>query len=338
MSSPSEPPKLPEVLRPQFAYDRNQQGNNRLLLIVRAGKNSIHRSWMYTLHGLADVALSLYDDTDFSDDPAAIYHRCKGGKMQGIYQLFAENPWLLNMYDYFWLLDDDLHVPTKTVMVMKEMLAAFQPDLSTAPISFTSFNGRWGVMIRNENMLLRTQDCIEMLAPLMSREFLVKSLPYFPDNFSGWGQEWIWQRIMQDMGISAFVFDSVTIDHTRPYALSSTRQNMAGMKTSEQEMEEFMQRHNLDPNFTFRLQFGVENDSHKILFGNELSTTMAAGYREVIPYNNDIFLKCVLCVTKYYQPIVTREATEPTPFFKKFQDNLQRYLASKSSAGLVIPA
>ena len=65
----------------------------RILIIVRAGCRSIHRSWTWLTAALADVAISAYDDSDFSADDAhylrphvpsfAVPVACTGREMAG---------------------------------------------------------------------------------------------------------------------------------------------------------------------------------------------------------------------------------------------------------------
>src|SRR5947209_6524484 len=56
----------------------------RVLVIIRVGKSSIHRSWTHTTNGLVDIAISAYDDSDWAGPELRYLHRQPGGKMEGI--------------------------------------------------------------------------------------------------------------------------------------------------------------------------------------------------------------------------------------------------------------
>jgi hypothetical protein len=61
-----------------------------ILILVRAGRDSLHRSWSHLCHQIADVAVSTYDDTDWSGPDVNYLHHVPGGKFCGIKQFFEE--------------------------------------------------------------------------------------------------------------------------------------------------------------------------------------------------------------------------------------------------------
>ena len=49
-----------------------------ILILVRAGRDSLHRSWSHLCHQIADVAVSTYDDTDWSGPDVNYLHHVPG--------------------------------------------------------------------------------------------------------------------------------------------------------------------------------------------------------------------------------------------------------------------
>ena len=193
-----------KLLEPRLScrHDRGGQANQRqiegkivstvprILLIIRVGRNTIHRSWIWTTHGFADVAISTFDDTDCANDGVRFLHRFPGGKLPGVMDFLRTHPAVIEQYDYFWLLDDDLVLPFDTLRRISALLARFPFDLSAPGLSYESFFS-WPLTMANDRFLFRCTDFVEVMAPIMSRAFLQAAMLAFADNFSCWGHEWL---------------------------------------------------------------------------------------------------------------------------------------------------
>ena len=199
----------------------------RILIIIRAGRNSIHRCWTWTVNGFADVALSVYDDTDFSSDGARFVHKTPGGKFPGIAAFLEAFPNVISEYDYFWLFEDDLVLPLETLRQVSNLLGRFQFELSSPAITYYSFF-TWPIMVRNDRFIFRGTNFVEVMAPIMSRKFLLLVAHAFNDNYSGWGHEWLWHKHLGDLGSFAAIFDCAPITHSRPFGSGSLIKNRAG--------------------------------------------------------------------------------------------------------------
>jgi hypothetical protein len=74
-------------------------------------------------------------------------------------------------------------------------------------------------------MLFRGTDFVEIMAPIMSRDFLRLALPHFDENFSSWGYEWLWRKLLNDRRAFAAILDAAPIVHTRPIGQGSLYKN-----------------------------------------------------------------------------------------------------------------
>src|SRR5262249_17421677 len=108
----------------------------RILIVLRVGRNSIHRSWIWTLHGLVDVAISTYDDSNYSADGVArFFHQFSGGKLPGVKDFFDTHSTIIEEYDYFWLFEDDLTLPLASLRTILKLLARFPLALSAPALT-----------------------------------------------------------------------------------------------------------------------------------------------------------------------------------------------------------
>jgi hypothetical protein len=277
----------------------------RILIVVRAGRNSLHRSWSYSCHPIADVAVSTYDDTDWSGPDVNYLHHAPGGKFQGIKRFFAENPNLLEAYDYVWAFEDDLLLPYSSLEKIQSLLAQFRFRLATPSLSYESFFS-WPMTVQNERMLFRGTDFVEIMAPLMSRDFLRLALPHFDENYSSWGYEWLWRNILNDGKSFAATLDAAPIVHTRPVGKGSLYKNLPpGTPSAKEERNALIDKFGVDRNEPFRTLFGVTIDHSGLLVGDDLLHEMLGGYRRLLNYNFGNFSRCVDALLTTNRPTVT---------------------------------
>jgi hypothetical protein len=121
-----------------------------------------------------------------------LVHRCKlstpraGGKFSDIKKFFEEYPNLIEICDYVWTFEDDVLLPYSSLVKARSLLEKYRFKLAAPSLSFESFFG-WPIAVQNERMLFRGTDFVEIMAPIMSRDFLRLALPHFDENFSSWG-------------------------------------------------------------------------------------------------------------------------------------------------------
>jgi hypothetical protein len=278
-----------------------------ILMIVRAGQSTIHPSWIYTAAPHVDVALSVYDGSDFSQHPIVKQHSASCGKFQGIKALFDAYPQLSEAYDYFWIFDDDLYLPHETILMVRRMLAVFRFALAAPALSHTSFFS-WPINIRNDRLLFRGTDFVEIMAPIMSRGFLATCLPHFGENHSGWGQEWLWRRFLRERGQFAAILDAAPIVHTRPFGRGTIyKDRPPGCADPNSERDQLITKFALDPGIAFRNQFGVTSGSApRLLAGVDLIQEMLPGYNALLRHDQAALLRCFDHLLKQ-GPMVTIE-------------------------------
>jgi hypothetical protein len=265
----------------------------RLLIVLRAGRGSIHESWRPVCAGRVDVAISLYDDTPV--DPAAFVavHRAPGGKYRGLAAFFVEHANLVASYTHVWLFEDDLYLPLDSLLVTQETIARHRLVLAApalAPESFAS----WPITVRNESFALRFTVFVEIMAPIMSRDFLARALPHFIEGHTGWGFEWLWRTFLDEMGAHAAILDDAPVVHTRPVGGGALYQGedhiQRGVRDAAALFDKFGIDHKARP---FRNLYGLARGNEVPLFGADFTEAALRGYDSLARLNPELHRRCL---------------------------------------------
>ncbi|MBZ9847575.1 hypothetical protein LB565_06165 [Mesorhizobium sp. CA14] len=224
-----------------------QPTSHRNLVIVRAGDHSLHRGWGADEPGCDfDLIVSYY-----GSDPSAFglpYERRvdrKGGKFDGLFALFSEQPDLLQRYQYFWLPDDDLEADRRTIEAIFANMRRLDLDVGQPSLTLDSYFSHLPFM-RCDSFEFRFVDKIEIMAPCIRADVLVKVLPLFEHSMSGFGLDSVWTRLGPDNRRKSAVFDGLSIRHTRPVGSALARTMLEKGLTPEAEYAQLKARFGLD--------------------------------------------------------------------------------------------
>jgi len=298
--------------------------NPRLLIVIRAGRDSIHRSWLWTLRQQADVAVSSYDGSELSGPGIRYAHQFAGGKLQGIMAFMEEYPSIIDEYDYFMLLDDDLILSFDSLRRIVALLGRFPFPLASPALSYDSFFS-WPLMLANDRFLFRCTDFVEVMMPIMSREFMLAAMPAFNDNFSGWGHEWLWRKMLNERRTFAAIFDSAPVTHTRPTGRSDfLKDRPPDAPTLQQELETMLAKYQLDESIPFRNYFGVTNgDPPRLLIQDTFVEVAREGYRNMQSLPEDTMTSCIHTLTYDSRPIASVADLQKTQGFRLVAEALR---------------
>ena len=194
----------------------------RNLVVIRAGKTSIHRDWTRDLDPADrswDLCISWYGGlADFDEDPDADYHIIQPNvqKWQAVHRLFwAGSP--LWHYDYVAFPDDDLAWSWRGVNVAFERMRDFdlllaQPSLDPAGHVIHA------ITQRNEGTSIRYTNFVEVMTPIFSREALRLCAETFALSRSGFGLDHLWPKMLGEPEHRIAIIDETSVVHTRPQA------------------------------------------------------------------------------------------------------------------------
>jgi hypothetical protein len=191
------------------------------LVIVRAGPKSLHGRWLELPRAERgyDLVASYYDEEAFNafeatDGVSAVL--IKGGKWDGLFETLTGLD--IEAYDYFWLPDDDIDATAADVNAIFDLcrsngLAVAQPAL-TRDSYFSHF-----IFSQCPGFRLRYTNYVEIMAPCLGREVLLRALPFFRDTMSGFGLDYIWCRWPESGAFRTAILDTVAVHHTRPVGM-----------------------------------------------------------------------------------------------------------------------
>jgi hypothetical protein len=282
--------------------------DTKLLIVLRAGRDSLHRSWTTVCAKLADVAISLYDDAPIAESDFVLVHRAPGGKYTGVKALFADHPWIMDAYTHFWLFEDDLYLPFESLLAVRDCIENFRFVLcgpSLAPESFAA----WPIMIQNQAFHLRATNFVEIMAPIMSRDFLKRTLPMFGENRTGWGYEWLWQTMLAEMNRFAAILDCAPIVHTRPIGSGRLYDDPTGKQpTAFEEMMALVAKYGIDhERIAPASYFGLARTDRRLVYGAEFLDLAVEGYPLLLRQNRTDHERCRLSVVIAPPPLKSVE-------------------------------
>lgn len=191
----------------------------RNLVLSRVGRD--HR-----LHGLLgidpharswDLAVSLYEE-DLQFRPADCIdtvHHAKGGKWDGIHAFFQAYPELLDAYDYFWLVDDDIEATANQVDSLFRYVAEHAFEIAQPALTLDSYYSH-RLTLQCPGFSHRQTNFVELMLPVLSRNVLKQVYPLFKETRSGRGIDWMWYRFASRPHESVAIIDAIAMPHRRP--------------------------------------------------------------------------------------------------------------------------
>ncbi len=221
--------------------------NRRNLVIVRAGDQSLHETWLGPLgtDRSWDLVVSYFgDDPDMHrrNDVIRIDH--PGTKFQGLYALLMSDQVNWRAYDRIWLPDDDLACTTSMIERLFTQFECHQLHLAQPSLSHDSYLSH-AITIHNPKLLLRRVNFVEVMAPLFSRALLERTLHTFAESESGWGLDFVWPKFVDSAERDAAILDAVQIRHTRPIGGPAYTRMKAEGRSPQAELDGLLRKYGI---------------------------------------------------------------------------------------------
>jgi hypothetical protein len=155
--------------------------------------------------------LEKYRDVDY-------FFHLKGFKYKMIHDVLVNlHPELLDKYEYFFFIDDDIQIDTREINKMFTLSKTHDTWISQPSLTHDSFCS-WPILKTNDKCFCRYLGQIEVMAPLFSKYALQKCLEAgtFTINDSSWGLDCAWTHILGYSQTKLVVFDVVSMRHINP--------------------------------------------------------------------------------------------------------------------------
>jgi hypothetical protein len=215
---------------------------NRNLVIVRAGRKSLHPSWLAgTERPRFDLLVTAYEEgaPAVDDRPDVATISVPGRKIAGFDKVFTDYPQLLQDYGRIALWDDDLEADAATINRVFDLgktygLRIWQPSLT--PDSYFSY----AVFLQNADFTLRYTNFIEMMCPVFTAQTLADIRPLFALGLEV-GIDLLWCRCFDIPWFKCAVIDAVAVKHTRPVGTTAEQQGFSEGRRYDHEMAEALE-------------------------------------------------------------------------------------------------
>ena len=217
------------------------------LVIVRAGDQSLHPSWLSGHEDRNwDLVVSYFgNDPDRFRGPDIVRIDEPGPKWPALHELLASHPTLLDGYDYVWLPDDDLKASGDSIDRLFDLLKLYDLEVAQPALSADSYFGHV-TTLRNKLFKLRYTNYIEVMAPCLRSDVLRRAAPMFGSNLSGWGLDFFWPRVVSRPNGGVAIIDEVTVVHTRPVGGPNYAALRAGGISPWDELRRFCRNNGMD--------------------------------------------------------------------------------------------
>ena len=249
----------------------NHQKRN--LIILRCGKNSLHKKW---ISAKANYDLFLLPYEDFvakTEKNCTLFPLMKGQKWPAISKFITDKLNIISRYDFIMLPDDDLLITPFKLNKLFDQLKIDKPALSQPSLSHKSFFSHF-ITVKFPRLYARETSFVEIMTPIFHIEALTSLLWTFSLNSSGWGLEPLWFKIINSTKFSKcksrlLIYDNISVTHTRKVG----GQNRGiGIKEKEPEFEkkQLIKKWNL--RFIFKiysLKMNRKNVNDTIWFGEK---------------------------------------------------------------------
>lgn len=189
----------------------------------------------------------------------------KGSKFQNFHYLYNNNPELINQYERFFILDDDIIFNTNSI---NEMFAlSKQYDLWICGPTFKADGNSkisWGLTIHQKNHLLRYTNFVEVNTPLFNKFALDKLMKIYDPELIGFGIDFLYTHaIALDVDESIYkkkiaLIDKITCINPLDDKKNNSRE-LYKIKNAHDRAKiwlEFKKKNNI-PNFNMKMYGGL---------------------------------------------------------------------------------
>lgn len=217
-------------------------GSRKNLVVVRAGRQSLHADW---LKGAAaaefDLLVAAYEDgvPELAHSQAAVI-RSPGAKIAGYADVFRRYPELLQRYDFIALFDDDVSIGKEGIEQLFRIGRQYRLDLFQPALSHDSYFS-YAATLANANLTLRYTSTVEMMCPVFSAEYLRRALPLFRLGYET-GIDLLWTRLSDSPWFRFAIVDAVVATHTQPVGARKERQGFRPDEAYDEQIHAALSR------------------------------------------------------------------------------------------------
>lgn len=185
----------------------------RNLVFSSVGDRTVHRTWISGTSRDFDLILYYYGSTDrdFTSDAEVVVQR-EGTKTQNFAHLYRNEPSIIESYDNFFIVDDDIVMDTCMINSMFNLF--IDHDLWLAqPAYAPGSHIRWPTTSQDLSALLRYTNFVEVGVPILTRKSVGKLIGVIELSPSGWGLDMLFSQMLGDPQDRIAILDATPCLH-----------------------------------------------------------------------------------------------------------------------------
>lgn len=172
-----------------------------------------------------------FDRTNVSDHQLPWYYEDVGFKHH-IYKRLIERRNLLDLYDWIWMPDYDVHLEDKEIERMFHIAQQYNLNICQPSLTHDSYHS-FPLMLNDPTKFMRYTNYVEIMCPLFKTEALKKVIWTFTVTHSGWAQDFLWARELNYERLA--IIDDIQAKHVKP--VESQYWQLPNGLNADQELE-----------------------------------------------------------------------------------------------------
>ena len=157
-------------------------------------RTEFYKNWISSTKTF-DLYVTYYGDSDTNYElyksHVTYIDRHKGSKFQNFYRFYTKHQDILEKYDRFFILDDDILFSCEDINKMFEISRKYDLEICQPSFSRGSLVSH-PVTRHKKNVLLQYTNFVEVNTPLFTRESLDKLTKWFHPDLIGWGIDYLY--------------------------------------------------------------------------------------------------------------------------------------------------
>ena len=198
------------------------------LIISVVGDHSYHNTWidnnpnfdlfLINYNNNKDV-IDLYKKQCLYFEYGEFYQNCPS-KYIKLKKVIEENIEIIKQYKYIWIPDDDIYISCNDINELFNISKYYDLYLSQPSLlgycSHEITKPKYGSVLRYTNF-------VEVMAPLFNIDTLLLLKESFDINFSSWGFDFLWPKILGYPEDKIAIIDKISMVHTKPVGQEYSR-------------------------------------------------------------------------------------------------------------------
>ena len=213
-----------------FQNNSNNSNNSRNMVFTSCGNNTnFHNLWCNSNRNYDIYAIYYGEDEEkykLYQGKVDWIEKRKASKFQNFHYFYQKYPEIINKYDRFFILDDDIIFSTDDINEMFSISKKYNLTIC-GPTFKNDGSGKIShqITIQQPKNLLRYVNFIEVNVPLFNREGIDNLMKYYDPILIGWGVDYlmIWANGLQEKDKYALI-DKVSCINPRDKKKNNKRE------------------------------------------------------------------------------------------------------------------